>query len=82
MHVANEFEVIDMLDGTALDAIVAKHQPDLIVREIEAIRTERLHDYEKQGIQVVPSAKAANYTMDRKAIRDLGYRFRCKNCSI
>ncbi len=71
MHVANEFEVIDMLDGTALDAIVAKHQPDLIVPEIEAIRTERFYDYEKQGIQVVPSAKAANYTMDRKAIRDL-----------
>ena len=71
MHVADEFEVIDMLDGTALDAIVAKHQPDLIVPEIEAIRTERFYDYEKQGIQVVPSAKAANYTMDRKAIRDL-----------
>jgi phosphoribosylglycinamide formyltransferase 2 len=71
MHVADEFEVIDMLDGTALDAIVARHQPDLIVPEIEAIRTERFYDYEKQGIQVVPSAKAANYTMDRKAIRDL-----------
>jgi phosphoribosylglycinamide formyltransferase 2 len=71
MHVADEFEVIDMLDGAALDAIVAKHQPDLIVPEIEAIRTERFYDYEKQGIQVVPSAKAANYTMDRKAIRDL-----------
>jgi phosphoribosylglycinamide formyltransferase 2 len=71
MHVADEFEVIDMLDGTALDTIVARHQPDLIVPEIEAIRTERFYDYEKQGIQVVPSAKAANYTMDRKAIRDL-----------
>jgi phosphoribosylglycinamide formyltransferase 2 len=71
MQVAHEFEVIDMLDGAALDAIVAKHQPDLIVPEIEAIRTERFYDYEKQGIQVVPSAKAANYTMNRKAIRDL-----------
>lgn len=71
MHVANEFEVIDMLDGNALDAIVAKHNPDIIVPEIEAIRTERFYDYEKQGIQVVPSAKAANYTMNRKAIRDL-----------
>jgi phosphoribosylglycinamide formyltransferase 2 len=60
-----------MLDGNALDAIVAKHQPDLIVPEIEAIRTERFFDYEKQGIQVVPSAKAANFTMNRKAIRDL-----------
>lgn len=71
MQVADEFEVINMLDGDALDAIVAKHQPDLIVPEIEAIRTERFYDYEKQNIQVVPSAKAANFTMNRKAIRDL-----------
>lgn len=71
MQVAHEFEVINMLDGDELDRIVAKHQPDLIVPEIEAIRTERFYDYEAQGIQVVPSAKAANFTMNRKAIRDL-----------
>jgi phosphoribosylglycinamide formyltransferase 2 len=71
MQVANEFEVINMLDGAELDRIVAKHQPDYIVPEIEAIRTERFYDYEKQGICVVPSAKAANFTMNRKAIRDL-----------
>lgn len=71
MQVADEYEVINMLDGDALDLIVAKHQPDLIVPEVEAIRTERFYDYENQGIQVVPSAKAANYTMNRKAIRDL-----------
>lgn len=71
MQVADSHEVIDMLDGEALDGIVAKHQPDLIVPEIEAIRTERFYDYEQQGIQVVPSAKAANFTMNRKAIRDL-----------
>lgn len=71
MQVADGFEVINMLDGDALDRIVAKHQPDLIVPEIEAIRTERFYDYEAQGIQVVPSAKAANFTMNRKAIRDL-----------
>ena len=71
MQVAHDFEVIDMLDGAELDRIVAKHQPDFIVPEIEAIRTERFYDYEKQGITVVPSAKAANFTMDRKAIRDL-----------
>ncbi|MES2620308.1 MAG: formate-dependent phosphoribosylglycinamide formyltransferase [Bacteroidota bacterium] len=70
-QVADEREVINMLDGNALDAIVAKHQPDLIVPEIEAIRTERFYDYEKQGIHVVPSARAANFTMNRKAIRDL-----------
>jgi phosphoribosylglycinamide formyltransferase 2 len=62
MQVADTFEVIDMLDGNALDTIVAKHKPDLVVPEIEAIRTERFYDYEKQGIQVVPSARAANFT--------------------
>ncbi|MCH1479870.1 MAG: formate-dependent phosphoribosylglycinamide formyltransferase [Crocinitomicaceae bacterium] len=71
MQVADESEVISMLDGEALDRIVAKHQPDFIVPEIEAIRTERFYDYEKQGIKVIPSAKAANFTMNRKAIRDL-----------
>lgn len=70
-QVADEREVINMLDGAELDRIVAKHKPDLIVPEIEAIRTERFYDYEKQGITVVPSAKAANFTMNRKAIRDL-----------
>lgn len=71
MQVAHESEVVNMLDGAALDRIVAKHRPDFIVPEIEAIRTERFYDYEKQGITVVPSAKAANFTMNRKAIRDL-----------
>ena len=71
MQVAHSFEIINMLDGAELDRIVAKHQPDFIVPEIEAIRTERFYGYEKQGITVVPSAKAANFTMNRKAIRDL-----------
>lgn len=71
MQVAHAYEVINMLDGEALDKIIAKHKPDLVVPEIEAIRTERFYDYEKQGITVVPSAKAANFTMNRKAIRDL-----------
>jgi len=70
-QVADEREVINMLDGEELDRIVAKHKPDIIVPEIEAIRTERFYDYEKHGIKVVPSAKAANFTMNRKAIRDL-----------
>ncbi|MSP85142.1 MAG: formate-dependent phosphoribosylglycinamide formyltransferase [Flavobacteriaceae bacterium] len=74
MQVANSFEVINMLDGAELDRIVAKHNPDFIVPEIEAIRTERFYDYEKKGIIVVPSAKAANFTMNRKAIRDLAAR--------
>ena len=71
MQVADECEVFSMLDGDALAAAVAKHQPDIIVPEIEAIRTERLYDFERQGIQVVPSARAVNFTMNRKAIRDL-----------
>lgn len=71
MQVADEFEVIDMLNGEALDFIVEKHHPDLIVPEVEAIRTERFYEYEKQGKTVVPSAKAANFTMNRKLIRDL-----------
>lgn len=70
-QVADEREVINMLDGNELDRIVAKHKPDIIVPEIEAIRTERFYDYEKQGIQIVPSARAADFTMNRKAIRDL-----------
>jgi phosphoribosylglycinamide formyltransferase 2 len=71
MQVAHDFEVINMLNGSELDRIVDKHKPDIIVPEIEAIRTEQFYKYEIQGIQVVPSAKAANFTMNRKAIRDL-----------
>ena len=63
--------------------LVAKHQPDLIVPEIEAIRTERFYEYEKQNIQIVPSARAANFTMNRKLIRDLASKeLRIKNCKI
>ena len=71
MQVAHEFEVIDMLNGIELDKIVDKHKPDFIVPEIESIRTERFYEYEKQGYTVIPSAKAANFTMNRKSIRDL-----------
>ena len=74
MQVADEREVFSMLDGDALTAAVEKHRPDIIVPEIEAIRTERLFDFEKQGIQVVPSARAVNFTMNRRAIRDLASR--------
>lgn len=71
MQVADHFEVIDMLNGEALDDVVYKHNPDLVVPEVEAIRTERFYHYEQKGIQVVPSARAANFTMNRKLIRDL-----------
>ena len=71
MQVAHEFEVINMLDGDALDKVVEKHNPDFIVPEVESIRTERFYKYERDGYKVIPSAKAANFTMNRKAIRDL-----------
>lgn len=71
MQVADEREVFSMLDGDALEAVVKKHKPDIIVPEIEAIRTERLLQFEEQGIQVTPSARAVNFTMNRRAIRDL-----------
>ncbi|MDC1106973.1 formate-dependent phosphoribosylglycinamide formyltransferase [Prolixibacteraceae bacterium] len=71
MQVADHREVIDMLDGDQLDLVVQKYHPDFIVPEIEAIRTSRLYDFENNGISVVPSAKAVNYTMNRKQIRDL-----------
>lgn len=74
MQVADEREIFSMLDGDALEAAVRKHNPDIIVPEIEAIRTEKLFDFEKEGIQVVPSARAVNYTMNRRAIRDLASR--------
>ncbi|MGB1184665.1 MAG: formate-dependent phosphoribosylglycinamide formyltransferase, partial [Schleiferiaceae bacterium] len=71
MQVADDFEVFSMLDAAALDAAVAKHQPEIIVPEVESIRTDRLYAFEQEGIQVTPSAKAANFTMNRKLIRDL-----------
>ena len=71
MQVADAAEVFDMLDGEALMAAVERHRPDIIVPEIQAIRTERLYDCEQRGIRVTPSARAVNFTMNRKAIRDL-----------
>lgn len=71
MQVADDFEVFSMLDGDALRATIEKHQPDHIVPEVEAIRTEILVEVEARGFHVVPSARAAQLTMNRDAIRDL-----------
>lgn len=71
MQVADDFEVFSMLDAEALEAAVRKHSPDIIVPEVESIRTDKLYEFEGEGIQVTPSAKAANFTMNRKLIRDL-----------
>ena len=71
MQLADTREVFSMLDGVALRAAAEKHRPDLIVPEIEAIRTEMLAELEAEGFTVVPSARAAQLTMNRDAIRDL-----------
>lgn len=73
MQVADERRVFSMLDGDALQNVVEEVKPDIIVPEIEAIRTEKLYEFEKAGIHVVPSARAVNYTMNRKAIRELAH---------
>jgi phosphoribosylglycinamide formyltransferase 2 len=74
MQVADACEVIDMLSADALASVVAKHKPDIIVPEIEAIRTSKLKEFEARGVQVVPTAKAAHLTMNRDAIRDAAAR--------
>ena len=71
MQVADKYEVINMLDEQELKKCIKKHKPDLIVPEIEAIRTEVLLEIEKEGQTVIPTARAANLTMNRDRIRDL-----------
>ncbi|MBW4532758.1 MAG: formate-dependent phosphoribosylglycinamide formyltransferase [Pleurocapsa minor HA4230-MV1] len=71
MQVADTSEVISMLNGDDLERVVQKHQPKFIVPEIEAIRTEKLEEFEHRGITVIPTAAATNYTMNRDRIRDL-----------
>ncbi len=73
MQVADEFEVISMLSGEDLERVVSKHQPDYIIPEIEAIRTEKLAEFEQRGITVIPTAKATHYTMNRDRIRELAH---------
>ena len=73
MQVADDFEVISMLSGDDLERVVAKHQPDYIIPEIEAIRTEKLAEFEQRGITVIPTAKATHYTMNRDRIRELAH---------
>lgn len=85
MQVAHRSHVIDMLDSDALRHVITLEQPYLVVPEIEAIETDLLVALEADGLQVVPTARAAQLTMDREAIRrmaaeDLGlptspYRF-------
>ena len=73
MQVADYSEVISMLSAEDLERVVTKHQPDFIIPEIEAIRTEKLLEFEHRGITVIPTAMATNYTMNRDRIRELAH---------
>lgn len=73
MQVADASAVISMLDGDDLERVVKEFQPQMIVPEIEAIRTEKLQEFENQGITVIPTAKATDYTMNRDRIRELAH---------
>ena len=71
MQVAHRSHVIDMLDGNALRAVIELEQPHFIVPEIEAIATATLVELENEGFTVIPSARAAQLTMNREGIRRL-----------
>ena len=71
MQVANSCHVISMLDGMALREIIEQENPDIIIPEVEAIATDVLVELEKEGYNVIPTAKAAFLTMNREGIRRL-----------
>ncbi len=71
MQVAHRSHVIDMLDGAELRRVIGLEKPHLVVPEIEAIHTPTLVELEKEGLRVVPTARAAWLTMDREGIRRL-----------
>lgn len=71
MQVADGHEVFSMLDADLLRAAIVKHKPDLVVPEVEAIRTEVLAEMEAEGVTIVPSARATVMTMNRDRIRDV-----------
>lgn len=74
MQVADAKEVISMLNAEDLEGVVSKYQPDFIIPEIEAIRTEKLLEFEQRGLTVIPTAAATNYTMNRDRIRELAHK--------
>lgn len=71
MHVAHRSHVLNMLDGTAIKALVAQERPHYIVPEIEAINTAMLIELEAAGQRIVPNASATHLTMNREGIRRL-----------
>ncbi len=71
MQVAHRSYCLDMLDGDALEAILQQEKPDFVVPEIEAIATDKLVELEAKGLNVVPTARATQLTMNREGIRRL-----------
>ncbi len=71
MHIAHRAHVVDMLDGAALRTVIEQEKPDYIIPEIEALATAELVKLEQEGFHVVPTARAAQLTMDREGIRRL-----------
>jgi phosphoribosylglycinamide formyltransferase 2 len=71
-QVAHRAHVINMADGAALRMLIEKEQPHIIVPEIEAIATDMLVQIESEGLaRVIPTARAAQLTMNREGIRRL-----------
>lgn len=71
MHIAQKSHVINMLDPEQLKKVIESEKPDFIIPEVEAIATPALVELEKQGYNVIPTAKAALLTMNREGIRRL-----------
>ncbi len=71
MQVADRFHIISMLDGAALRQVIEQEQPHLVVPEIEAIATDTLAELEQEGVNIVPTARATQLTMNREGIRRL-----------
>ncbi|MCK5374712.1 MAG: formate-dependent phosphoribosylglycinamide formyltransferase [Alphaproteobacteria bacterium] len=71
MQVADRCHVLSMLDEAALRAVIEKEKPDYIVPEVEAIATDTLVELEKEGFNIVPTARATKLTMNREGIRRL-----------
>lgn len=71
MQIAHRSHVINMLDPQALKSIIELEKPDLVIPELEAIATQTLVEMEAKGVNIVPTAKATQLTMDREGIRRL-----------
>jgi phosphoribosylglycinamide formyltransferase 2 len=71
MQVADRSYCFSMLDGDELRRVIELEKPDYVVPEIEAIATDVLVELEREGVNVVPSARAAQLTMNREGIRRL-----------